>query len=154
MLNIDELIKESFKNQKFTELKVYRLLKSMITNFKTQKNAPEYTEAVEVSIIRKYIQQSEEAKQQYEEAGRTALVKESEDEITILKELLPEEVQKIDVYPVLNAWCVVNGFLQLGTGEMPQIPKKSMGIAIKAMKEAFPTADGKMISEVVKEFVV
>jgi hypothetical protein len=37
---------------------------------------------------------------------------------------------------------------------MPQIPKKSMGIAIKAMKEAFPTADGKMISDVVKEFVV
>lgn len=154
MLNIDELIKESFKSQKSTELKVYRLLKSMITNFKTQKNAPEYTEAVEVSIIRKYIQQSEEAKQQYEEAGRTALVKESEDEIAVLKELLPAEVQKTDVYPVLNGWCVVKGFLKLGTGEMPQIPKKSMCIAIKAMKEVFPTADGKMISEVVKEYVV
>lgn len=154
MLNIDELIKESFKSQKFTELKVYRLLKSMITNFKTQKNAPEYTEAVEVSIIRKYIQQTEEAKQQYEEAGRTALVKESEDEIAVLKKLLPAEVQKTDVYPVLNGWCVIHGFLKLGTGEMPQIPKKSMGIAIKAMKEVFPTADGKMISEVVKEFIV
>lgn len=154
MLNIDELIKTSFKSGKPMELKVYRLLKSMITNFKTQKNAPEYTEAVEVSIIRKYIQQTEEAKQQYEEAGRTALVKESDDEIAILKELLPEEIQKTDVYPVLNAWCVVNGLLNLGTGEMPQIPKKNMGIAIKAMKEAFPTADGKMISDVVKEFVV
>lgn len=154
MLNIDELIKESFKSQKSIELKVYRLLKSMITNFKTQKNAPEYTEAVEISIIRKYIQQTEEAKQQYEEAGRTALVKESEGEIAVLKTLLPAEIQKTDVYPVLNGWCVVKGFLKLGTGEMPQIPKKSMGIAIKAMKEVFPTADGKMISEVVKEFVV
>ena len=154
MLNIDELIKTSFKSKKFTELKVYRLLKSMIMNFKTQKNAPEYTEAIEVSLIRKYIQQSEEAKQQYEEAGRTALVKESEDEIAVLKALLPEEIQKADVYPVLNAWCVVKGFLKLGTGEIPQIPKKNMGIVIKAMKEAFPTADGKMISDVVKEFVV
>ena len=152
MLNIDELIKESFKNQKFTELKVYRLLKSMITNFKTQKNAPEYTEAVEVSIIRKYIQQSEEAKQQYEEAGRTALVKESEGEIEVLKKLLPKEIDPQDVRSILAGWCARNSFLNANND--PEIPKKSMGIAIKTMKEVFPTADGKMISEVVKEFVV
>jgi hypothetical protein len=29
-----------------------------------------------------------------------------------------------------------------------------MGTAIKAMKEVFPTADGKMISDVVKQYVV
>lgn len=35
-----------------------------------------------------------------------------------------------------------------------EIPKKSMGLAIKAMKEVFPTADGKIISEVVKQYVI
>ena len=40
MLNIDELIKESLKNKKTTDLKVYRILKSDIMAFKTQKNAP------------------------------------------------------------------------------------------------------------------
>lgn len=152
MLNIDELIKESFKSQKFTELKVYRLLKSMIMNFKTQKNAPEYTEAVEVSLIRKYIQQSEEAKQQYEEAGREAMVKECLEEIEVLKTLLPKEIDPQDVRSILAGWCARNSFLNASND--PEIPKKSMGVAIKTMKEVFPTADGKMISDVVKEFVV
>ena len=154
MLNIDELIKDSLKNKKTVELKVYRNLKSSILAFKTQKNAPVYDEAAEVKIIKKYISQVEESLTQYKDAGRENLIKECVDEIEVLKTLLPEEIKKEDVYPVLNGWCVVKGFLTLGTGEMPQIPKNSMGLAIKAMKEVFPTADGKMISDVVKEFVV
>lgn len=47
MLNIDELIKESLKEKKNVELKVYRNLKADIMAFKTQKNAPTYDEAAE-----------------------------------------------------------------------------------------------------------
>lgn len=152
MLNIDVLIKESFKNRQFVELKVYRNLKTMITNFKTQKNAPEYTEAVEISLIRKYAQQADEAMLQYVEAGREAMVKECLEEIEVLKKLLPKEIDPQDVRSILAGWCARNSFLNANND--PEIPKKSMGIAIKTMKEVFPTADGKMISEVVKEFVV
>ena len=55
MIQIDELIKDSLKNKKTVELKVYRNLKADIMAFKTQKNAPEFTEAVFYSIINKYI---------------------------------------------------------------------------------------------------
>lgn len=34
------------------------------------------------------------------------------------------------------------------------IPKKEMGTAIKHLKSKFPTADGKMISEIVKKYLV
>ena len=47
MLKIDELIKESLKEKKSVELKVYRNLKADIMAFKTQKNAPVYDEAAE-----------------------------------------------------------------------------------------------------------
>lgn len=45
MLEIDNLIKEALKNKQTVELKVYRNIKADIMAFKTQKNAPEYTEA-------------------------------------------------------------------------------------------------------------
>lgn len=152
MIEIDVLIKESFKGRKFVELRVYRNLKTMITNFKTQKNAPEYTEAAEVSLIRKYLQQAEEAMTQYKEAGRPNLVKECMDEIGVLKTLLPKEIEPQDVLSILAGWCARNSFIN--TDNNPEIPKKNMGLAIKAMKEVFPTADGKMISELVKQYVV
>lgn len=38
--------------------------------------------------------------------------------------------------------------------DKPIIPKKEMGNAIKYLKSKFPTADGKMISEIVKKYLV
>ena len=152
MLNIDELIKSSLKNKKTVELKVFRNLKSDITAFKTQKNAPEYNEASEISIIRKYVTKMEDAEKQYSQAGREDLVMECRDELEVLKKLLPKEIDPQDVRSILAGWCARNSFVNANND--PEIPKKSMGIAIKTMKEVFPIADGKMLSDVVKEFVV
>lgn len=154
MLNIDELIKDSLKNQKFKELKVYRVLKSLITEFKTQKNAPEYTEVAEISIIRKYINHSQEALKEYLEAGRDALASECRLELEVLEKLLPASVDPQDVRSILAGWCARNGFVNSKNEPKPEIPKKSMGMAIKAMKEVFPGAEGKMVSDIVREYVV
>jgi len=152
MIKIDELIKNCMKEQKFAELKVYRNLKSLITNFKTQKNAPEYTEAAEISIIKKYINHSEEALKEYSEAGREALVAECEFELEILKKFLPEPVKESDIYYELDKYCKSENLLS--ENEQNLIPKKEMGNAIKYLKNTFPTADGKLISAIVKEYVL
>lgn len=154
MINIDELIKDSLKNKKTTELKVYRNLKADIMAFKTQKNAPEYNEASEISIIRKYATKMEDAEKQYSQAGREDLATECREELEVLKKLLPKPVEAQDIKSILAGWCVKNNFISIENEPKIEIPKKSMGLAIKAMKEVFPTADGKIISEVVKEFVV
>ena len=154
MINIDELIKDSLKNKKTTELKVYRNLKADIMAFKTQKNAPEYNDASEISIIRKYATKMEDAEKQYSQAGREDLATECREELEVLKKLLPKPVEAQDIKSILAGWCVKNNFISIENEPKIEIPKKSMGLAIKAMKEVFPTADGKIISEVVKEFVV
>ena len=151
MINIDELIKDSLKNKKAAELRVYRNLKADIMAFKTQKNAPEYNEASEISIIRKYATKMEDAEKQYSQADREDLATECREELEVLKELLPEPVSPVSIGSYLAAYCMQHGFVTESTFA---IPKKSMGIVIKAIKEKFPTADGKIISEVVKEFVV
>ena len=79
MLNIDELIKESLKNKKIVELKVYRNLKADIMAFKTQKNAPTYDEAAELKITQKYVTKMEDAEKQYSQAGRDDLALECRD---------------------------------------------------------------------------
>ena len=150
-MNIDELIKESLKNKKATELKVYRILKADIMAFKTQKNAPVYDEAAELKIIQKYVTKMEDAEKQYSQAGRLDLSSECRDELEVLRKLLPEPVSALDIYEELRYWAEKNGYLNDEIASKIQIPKKEMGIAIKFIKSKLPTADGKMISEIVKE---
>ena len=154
MLEIDNLIKEALKNKQTVELKVYRNIKADIMAFKTQKNAPEYTEAAEISILRKYATKMEDAEKQYSQANREDLATECREELDVLKKLLPKPVEAQDINSILAGWCVKNNFVNTENESKIEIPKKSMGLAIKAMKEVFPTADGKIISEVVKQYII
>ena len=151
MLNIDELIKESLKNKKTSELKVYRNLKADIMAFKTQKNAPTYDEAAELKIIQKYVTKMEDAEKQNSQAGREDLASECRDELEVLRKLLPEPVTASEIYEELRYWAEKNHYLNEEIASEIQIPKKEMGAVIKYIKSKLPTADGKMISEVVKE---
>lgn len=151
MLNIDELIKESLKNKKTVDLKVYRILKSDIIAFKTQKNAPVYDEAAELKIIQKYVTKMEDAEKQYAQAGRLNLATECRDELEVLRKLLPEPVKESDICDFVQGYAVDRNWV--GTDDVStrvMIPKKNMGEVIKATKSQFPTADGKIISEIVK----
>ena len=151
MLNIDELIKESLKNKKTSELRVYRNLKADIMAFKTQKNAPAYDEAAELKIIQKYVTKMEDAERQYSQAGREDLASECRDELEVLRKLLPEPVTASEIYEELRYWAEKNHYLNEEIASEIKIPKKEMGVVIKYIKSKLPTADGKMISEIVKE---
>lgn len=151
MLNIDELIKESLKNKKTSELKVYRNLKADIMAFKTQKNAPTYDEAAELKIIQKYVTKMEDAEKQYSHAGRLDLASECRDELEVLRKLLPEPVTASEIYEELRYWAEKNHYINEEIASEIKIPKKEMGVVIKYIKSKLPTADGKMISEIVKE---
>lgn len=153
MLNIDELIKDSLKTQDKISLRVYRNLKTEIIAFKTQKNAPEYTQEAELSILRKYHARMEDAEKQYFQAGREDLAQECREDLEVLQKWLPKPVNVQDIYAALSGWCVKSGCVDTENCTL-LIPKKSMGLAIKAVKEVLPTADGKLISETVKKYLV
>lgn len=150
MLNIDKLIKDSMMNKDAAGLRVYRNLKTDIMNFKTQKNAPNYDEAAELKIIQKYSAKMEDAEKQYLEAGREDLVQECREELDILKTLLPKPVTPEEIEHFLWEYGISNEIIY---ESKLIIPKKSMGIVIKLVKETYPTADGKMVSDIVKKYV-
>ena len=72
------------------------------------------------------------------------LAEREEAEIKYLKELLPPEVSQDDIIAAVLAWITTES-----NGET--IPKNRMGEAIKAVKAKFPTADGKLVADCVKE---
>lgn len=156
MLDLDNLIKVSLVNKDNTSLKVFRNLKTDVMVFKTQKNAPVYDEASELKIIQKYAAKMEDAEKQYLEAGREDLASECREELDVLKTLLPKPVDMLDIRSALAGLCHENGYFTIDNTEkiIPEIPKKAMGLMIKSLKEKFPTADGKMISDIVKQYVV
>lgn len=155
MINIDELIKNAMKSGNKTELQAYRNLKAEFQKFKTAKNAKPYDETSELTIISKYCKSLEDAIEQFSEAHRDDLIASYTSELEVLKKLLPASVDESEIYCMLDIWCEDNNFRKTSNFEIIyEIPKKEMGNAIKYLKSKFPTADGKMISDIVKEYVI
>ena len=137
---IDELIKSAMKNSQSGALRVYRAVKTAFMEYRTAKNAKPLDEAAEINIIRKMISAREDAIQQFKDAGRTELAEAEAEEITYLKPMLPPEVSEDDVRAYAESIITEKGM-------------QNMGRYIKALKEKFPTADGKLIATIIKSLL-
>ena len=166
MINIDELIKQAMKSKNSDELRAYKNLKAEIQLLKTAKNAKPYDEAAEIQLISKMCKRLEEDIRGFLEAHRKDLESECRSELEVLKKLLPEPVNERQIRSELYIWAGSNKLIEMYLTEKgvyqfdaietskPFIPKKEMGNAIKHLKSKFPQADGKMISNIVKEYIV
>ena len=163
MIDINNYIKNAMKSKNQVELRAYKNLKAEIQLVQTAKNAKPYDETAEIQLISKMCKKLEDGILSFSEAGREDLVIEYRDELEVLKKLLPEPVNEQKLYRFLEKLCFEKGFvysyLDNGApcpmeGYKLQIPKKEMGAIIKAIKVQFPQADGKMISEIVKKYVI
>ena len=150
MLNIDNLIKEALKAKKPVDLKVYRNLKADILAFKTQKNAPEYTEESEIKVIQKYAKKLEDSITEFEKAGRGDLAGEYKEELDVLQSLLPKPVSREELLEWIRIAAIEKNWT---SGIDIAIPKKEMGNFIREVKSAFPSADGKLIADIVKSLL-
>ena len=140
-------------------LRAYKNLKAEIQKVKTAKNAKPYTDAAEIQLISKMCKNLEDAILDFSKAHRDDLVADYTSELEVLKKLLPEPVNESQICSELSEWCRENHFTQrfqtaIGYEEYLVIPKKEMGNAIKHLKSKFPQADGKLISIIVKSFIV
>lgn len=174
MTRVDQLIKEALLSKDKIALNAYKNLKTELQKVLTAKNAPEYSEVLFMQVTAKYAKSLEDAIKQFSEAHRDDLVSEYTSELEVVKKLLPEPVNESQIHFELRRWCVGNKYgnwielpkydemsnppelvahIDWYQGEKV-IPKKEMGTVIKYLKSKFPTADGKMISDIVKKYVV
>ena len=150
--SIDQKIMNAMREHKDLELQVYRAVKAAFTNHETAKNAVPLNNATEISIIKKMKTEREEDAKIYIENDRKDLAERELAEAKILGDMLPQGPTKVELEKELAAYSHKMGwFVQDADGQATVvIPKKSMGLAIKHLKNVFPSADGKEISDLVK----
>ena len=137
-------------------LRAYKNLKAEIQKVKTAKNAKPYTDAAEIQLISKMCKNLEEAILDFSKAHREDLVTDYTSELEVLKKLLPEPVNESQICSFIEKYCLNNSFVGSTEAQenIVQIPKKEMGKVIKVVKETYPQADGKLISSIVKKYVI
>ena len=120
----------------------YKLLKAKILEFNTAKNAKPYNDAEEINLIKKMIEERKNTAQIYIDNNRPELAEAELAQSKILESLMPKLPTKEDVIEYLQQ--------HYSSG----IEKKSMGLVIKEIKEVLIGADGKMVSDCVKEKLI
>lgn len=143
---IDKLIMEAMKSHENVRKEALRAIKAAFLLWRTQKenvNKP-FTDEVEIQIIKKMVKQREDSIEQFKQANRMDLVEAEEAQLKVLKEFLPVEATREDILKCFNDVIGQDGFEPV---------KKNMGIIIKTIKGSLPNADGKLVAEVVQEFL-
>lgn len=142
MLDINAKIMEAMKSKNKIASETFKLIKAKILEFKTQKNAPEYTEEAEIKLLQKMVKEREESAKIYKDAGRNELADAELTQAAIINELLPKIASQEDVENYINE-KYPNG-----------IEKKSMGVVIREVKSEFVGVDGAMVANIVKSKLV
>ena len=161
-MNIDKLILCATKDKVSAAKEAYRAIKAeLLLNSSSKNPKPEgkivstitFTREgekpfeveineLDLSIIKKQVQIREEQISMYDANSRKDLADMYREQNQVLKALLPPEISKDKIEEaVVTAYP--NGYTQ-----------KEMGKVIKEIKTIYPTADGKLISEVVKNHIV
>ena len=141
MLDINKLIMNAMKSKDKVASETYKLLKAKVLEFKTAKNAKEYTEAEEINLIRKMIDDRNNSARIYSDNNRQDLANEELSQADVLSKLLPKLPTQEDVQKYLQE-------------NYPDgIEKKNAGNVIKEIKNILVGADGKMVSTEVFKIV-
>ena len=161
-MNIDKLIKLATLEKDGAAKEAYRAIKAeLLLNNSSKSPRPEgknvakidfvrekevvleiHVNELDLSIIRKLIKEREEQISMYDANSRKELADMYREQMKYLKELLPPEISEDKIQGAIMT-SYPNGFTQ-----------KEMGKVIKEIKAIYPTADGKLISEVVKKHIV
>ena len=145
MIDIDKLIKEAMLEKNSAKKEAYRAIKAELLLIQTGSGGQKARPVDEIDVVktvRKLLKEREEQVSMYDANSRKDLADMYREQITYLKELLPLEITEDKIQEaVVTAYP--NGYTQ-----------KEMGKVIKEIKAIYPTADGKLISEVVKKHIV
>ncbi|WP_413666383.1 GatB/YqeY domain-containing protein [Mucilaginibacter sp. Mucisp86] len=142
---IDQDIKLAMLAKQADRLQGLRAIKSALLLAKTEKGAAdELTEDAEIKVLQKLVKQRKESADIYKEQNREDLYQVEIGEMLVIEEYLPQQMSKFEI----------EGYLEELIGRIGATSVKDMGRVMgMASKELAGKADGKTISEVVKQLL-
>ena len=140
--NIDKLIANAILEKDTIRLNVLRMIKTQFVNFIKNNKFGELNESAQSNIILKMISQCEDSINQFENAGRVDLVKQEMEQLNILKEFAPKQASDDEIIKLTQTICQ----------SYESISMKDMKNILSEVQKNYPTANGKVVSSVVKSF--
>jgi len=138
-----EDLKNSMKDKNINRKNVVQMVRAAILQVEKDKQI-ELTDEQIVEIIAKEAKKRKESITDYEKGGREDLVKQIEEEISVLEEYLPKQLSQEETAEIVKKIIEKTGASNM----------KDMGNVMKeAKQEIGAAADGKMLSDVVKSLL-
>ena len=142
---IDQEIKAAMLAKHNAKLRGLRAIKAALLVAKTEKGAEELNEEGELKILQKLIKQRKESADIYKAQNREDLYIVEIEEMDVINEFLPKQMDRAEI-----AIAVEKFISESGATSIKDIGKV-MGLA---NKQLVGKADGKLISEIVKEKLI
>ena len=142
---IDQDIKQAMLAKQEARLRGLRAIKSALLLARTEKGASEdISQETEIKVLQKLIKQRKESADIYKSQNREDLYKIEAEEMEVIEGFLPKQMERAEVEAYLKDLIVKVGATSV----------KDMGKVMGAAnKELAGKADGKTISEVVKQLL-
>lgn len=138
---LNSLIAEAMKNKENDRVAVLRLIKAEL--LKKEKEGKPLDETIEASVLMKMVSQREDSINQFKQANRMDLAENEQKELDIIKEFAPKQVSDEDITIETEKVIANMG----GTVTM-----KDMKNILAEVQKVYPTANGKLISQIVKSY--
>ncbi len=138
---LQEDLKSSMKNKDTVKKSVVTLIRAAIKQVEIDNRVELDDEAI-MDIIVKQMKQRKDALEEFKKADRDDLVKETEAEIEIIKQYLPQELSENELLAIIT-----DTISEIGASSI-----KDMGKVMAAVNpKTKGRADGKLVSELVKK---
>jgi uncharacterized protein YqeY len=142
---IDQDIKQAMLAKQADRLRGLRAIKSALLLARTEKGAAEeLTQEAEIKVLQKLVKQRKDSAEIYKTQNRDDLYQIEMDEMNVIEPYLPTQMSRFEIEGYLEE--VISRVGATSVSDMGKV----MGIA---NKELAGQADGKTISEVVKQLL-
>ena len=145
MIEINKLIAEAMKSREKERLETLKLIKAQFLI--AEKSGEPFDEAKELKILLKMIDQRNESIEQYKKANREDLVKQEESEIKVIKEFIPKQPTEGDIAQETER--VIDELQSINDADW-RVSMRDMKTILTKVQEKYPTANGKIVSNVLK----
>ncbi|MFA6548542.1 MAG: GatB/YqeY domain-containing protein [Candidatus Margulisiibacteriota bacterium] len=137
---INEDLKAAMKAKDEVKLSVLRMMKSKVLYVNARGDLPE---AEVIKIINKYAKDLKESIEEFRKVGREVEVKKIEQELAIVQAYLPKALSPDEIKALVQQTIQKVGAASI----------KDMGNVMKAVLAKAPSADGKLVSQFVRELL-
>ncbi len=152
MIQIDELIKDAMHQKNRELLNVLKLIKAEFLKKQTEpgRKSKELTEDEQIKVLLKMVSQREDSIRQYIDGGRQDLADAEKREVEIINNFTPKQPTDDELAEYVSG--VISAY-RLTKEDGYTLSMKDMKPIMSIVREKYPTANGKVISDTLKKVI-